>query len=217
MRAWWGLALLLVISTAGAQETSKSLVRLDFSNPSIIPAHWELVMYADGRGHFHAERGNAKDSNAGDMEPLTIDEDVHLSGPFAAQIFAMLEHHRVGDGRCESHSKVAFQGMKTLAYQGPEFHWSCSFNYSKDKEVTMAADLLMSVAATLVEGARLELIWQHDPLGLDKELEFLNEASADGRLQQICAIREILTKLAADTSVMERVRKRARTLAQCNP
>jgi len=216
MRAWWGVALLL-ISTAGAQETSKNLVRLDFSNPSIIPAQWELVVYADGRGHFHAVRGNAKDSSAGDMEPLTIDEDVRLSGPFAAQIFAMLEHHRVGDGRCESHSKVAFQGIKTLAYQGPGFHWSCSFNYAKDKDVAMVADLLMSVAATLVEGARLELIWQHDPLGLDKELEFLSDASADGRLQQICAIREILAKLAADPTVMERVRKQARKLAQCSP
>ncbi len=216
MRAWWGIALLL-ISAAGAQETPKHFVRLDFSNPSIIPAQWELVVYADGSGHFHAVRGNAKDSDAGEMEPLTIDEDVHLSGSFAAQILAMLKHHRVGDGQCESHSKVAFQGMKTLAYQGPEFHWSCTFNYARDKEVAMVADLLMSVAATLVEGARLELIWQHDPLGLDKELEFLSDASSDGRLQQICAIKETLTRLAADPSVMERVRKRARKLALCNP
>ncbi len=70
----------------------------------------------------------------------------------------------------------------------------------------------MAVASTILEGARLELILQHDPLGLDKEMEFLQEASVDGRVQQLCAIRDILQKLEEDPAVMERVRKRARLL-----
>jgi hypothetical protein len=43
-------------------------------------------------------------------------------------------------------------------------------------------------------------------------MEFLTESVADGRAQQICAIREILERLAQDDGVLERVRKRARAL-----
>jgi hypothetical protein len=58
----------------------------------------------------------------------------------------------------------------------------------------------------------LETLLQHDRLGLDKEMEYLVEASGDGRVQQICVIRETLERLAQDQDVMERVRKRARGL-----
>jgi hypothetical protein len=53
---------------------------------------------------------------------------------------------------------------------------------------------------------------QHDPLGLDKAMQYIVEASDDGRLQQIYAIRDILVRLQDDPHVMERVRKRARML-----
>jgi hypothetical protein len=108
--------------------------------------------------------------------------------------------------------KVAFQGSKKLSYAGPEGQGSCEFNYSRDKEIQALGESLMSVAATILEGARLEKLLLHDRLGLDRETEYLIDASGDGRVQQICAIRGILERLAEDPSVMERVRKRARIL-----
>ncbi|MGD0913047.1 MAG: hypothetical protein ABR928_14205, partial [Terracidiphilus sp.] len=69
-----------------------------------------------------------------------------------------------------------------------------------------------AVAETIIEGARLEKLLQHDPLGLDKEMEFLVDAAGSGRAQQIGTIREILDRLAEDDDVLERVRKRARLL-----
>jgi hypothetical protein len=70
----------------------------------------------------------------------------------------------------------------------------------------------VGVAGTILEGARLEMLLVHDRLGLDREMEYLLEASQDGRIQQVCAIRDILERLAEDEGVMERVRKRARML-----
>ena len=67
-------------------------------------------------------------------------------------------------------------------------------------------------AETLLAGARLENLWQHDPLGLDKEMEYLQDAAKDGRVQQIVAIKEILERLEEDPGVLDRVRKRARLL-----
>jgi hypothetical protein len=107
---------------------------------------------------------------------------------------------------------VAFQGWKKISYSGPEGEGSCEFNYSKSKDIQEMGDAFVAVAQTVVEGARLELLLQHDPLGLDKEMEFMKEASDDGRLQQICAIHPILAKLSEDPDVMERVRKRAKML-----
>ncbi|MGA8041229.1 MAG: hypothetical protein WCA37_00360 [Terracidiphilus sp.] len=215
MKAVWLLGLLLAV-TAGAQGAPESYVRLDFSNPALIPGQWQLVVHPDGSGHFHAERGKAPEPSAADMDPVTIDRDVQVSSTFAGRVFQTLQRHLPQDGRCESHSKVAFQGVKTLELSGPNGTRSCSFNFAKDKEIGEVADALGSVAATLVEGARVEMIWQYDPLGLDKELKYMSEAADDGRLQQICAIRSILERLREDPAVMEGVRKRARQLAQSN-
>jgi hypothetical protein len=108
--------------------------------------------------------------------------------------------------------KVAFQGWKRLSYRGPDGQGSCEYNYSKDKDIQALGDSLVSVAGTILEGARLEMLLQHDRLGLDQETEYLVEALGDGRVQQIGAIQAILERLAEDDSVMERVRKRARAL-----
>ena len=71
--------------------------------------------------------------------------------------------------------KVAFQGWKTLTYTGPAGQGSCTFNYSRDKEIQALGDP-SAVAQTILEGARLEMLLQHDRLGLDKEMEYLTEA-----------------------------------------
>jgi hypothetical protein len=68
------------------------------------------------------------------------------------------------------------------------------------------------VAGTILEGARLEILLQHDRLGLDSEMEYVAEASKDGRLQEIGAIRGILDRLADDPDVMVRVRRRAKAM-----
>jgi len=73
------------------------------------------------------------------------------------------------------------------------------------------------VAQTILEGARLEVLLQHDRLGLDQEMEFLTEEFQDGRAQEVDAIRDILERLAADDEVLDRVRKRAQNLLARGP
>lgn len=186
-----------------------AVLQVDFSNPNLIPARWTLVLHADGAGHFHSERGDVKPGDAHSIEPITVDRDVRLTGDFTARVFdTMRRQKRLGDG-CESHLKVAYQGTKKFTYTTPEGTESCEFNYSKNHDIQSLSDSFISVASTIIEGARLELLLQHDPLGLDQEMGYLLEGAKDGRLQQICTIRGILQKLEDDPSVMERVRKRA--------
>jgi hypothetical protein len=195
-----------------AAQSPDSAIVADFTNPSVSPAHWTLTLHPDGSGHFRSERGNPPSTGSQEIDASDVDRDFRVSTRFAEYVF------QVGRGKgwfnleCESHMKVAFQGWKKLTYVGPEGHGSCTFNYSKDKEIQELGDSLVGVAETLLEGARLEMLEQHDRLGLDREMENLTEAVKDGRMKQIESIRGILEKLEGDPEVLDRVHKRARAL-----
>lgn len=203
-------ALALLAGGVGARGQGDAVFEVDFSNPGLVPAQWTLEFHPDGTGHFKSQRGQAKSGE--DIEAPNIDKDIQLSAPFAAHVFQLAERKDLFKRGCDSHMKVAFQGTKTLTYTGPAGRGSCAFNYAKDQEIEGLGDSLVSVAATLIEGARLQMLLLHDRLGLDRETEVLVESAAQGRAQQIGSIRDILERLAADPAVLERVKRRARIL-----
>lgn len=207
------VGLALAAAAIAANGEPGPVVQIDFSNPGLVPSQWTLELHPDGVGHFHSQRGS---SNADSvlLEAPDIDRDVQLSPHFAEHVFQVAERKKLFHVECESHLKVAFQGTKKLTYTGPRGQGSCQFNYSKDPEIESLGDSLVSVANTVIEGARLQTLLQHDRLGLDHEMETLVESATDGRAQQIGSIRDILERLADDPAVLERVRKRARTLLE---
>ncbi len=209
MKPFLALLAILCLPLSGAAADSSATVRVDYSNPALSPSSWTLVLRPDGSGHFSSHPGEPSKEN---MEPPAINRPIQLNPAFADQVFAAASSRTVLKDNCESHSKVAFQGWKTITYQDGDTQGTCKFNFSKNRQIQSLSDALIAVANTVVEGERLEMLLEHDPLGLDKEMGFLIEASADGRVRQICAIRGILERLASDQTVMDRVRKRARTL-----
>jgi len=214
-------AILLAIGAVAlalpTRSESAPKFRIDFSNPGLTPSQWTLEFRPDGSGHFHSMRGTATQDGARMLEAPDIDRDIKVSPRFAEHAFLVTQRHKLFIKGCESHLKVAFQGLKKLSYSGPDGEGGCEYNYSKDAEIESLGDSLIAVATTIIEGARLELLLQHDRLGLDKEMSVMEEALGDGRVQQISSIRDILERLAEDQGVMERVRKRARDmLAKAN-
>ena len=206
------MALALLAAALPTLANPGPVVELDFSNPGLTPAHWVLTLSPDGSGHFRSERGNAPVDPSQGFEAANVDRDIKVSAQFAERVFEEVHQHTNLNSECESHLKVAFQGWKKLTYSGPDGAGSCTFNYSKDKQIQLLGESLVAVAGAIVEGARLEILLQHDRLGLDKEMEYLMEAAGDGRVQQICTIRGILERLVDDPDVMERVRKHAKLL-----
>ncbi|MGA3047967.1 MAG: hypothetical protein ABSD67_15155 [Terracidiphilus sp.] len=215
MRPKWLPAILVALALpALGQAASQTgpVFQVDFSNPDLSPKHWTLILHPDGSGHFSSERRTAPIAVAQTIDAPNIDRDVQVSAEFADRVFQTARNHKFFHSDCESHMKVAFQGWKKFGYTGPEGQGSCEFNFARDKDIQALGDSLVAVAETIVEGARLEMLLLHDPLGLDHEMEYLMEAAGDGRVQQIGAIRGILERLAKDEGVIERVRKRARLL-----
>jgi len=207
------LAFVLAALTVSGHADPDPVFRVDFSNPGLTPSQWTLQFHPDGTGHFHSERGTAATAQGSRfIEPPNIDRDIQVSAKFAEHAFQVAQHHKFFNSECESHLKVAFQGTKKLSYSGPQGAGSCEFNYSRDADIQQLGDSLVAVATTIIAGARLETLLQHDPLGLDQEIQNVQEAAGDGRAQQICSIRDILERLSDDPAVMERVRKRARAL-----
>jgi hypothetical protein len=213
MRLLWLLVAMAPASQVQLPASADPVVQVDFSNPGLSPSQWTMTLRPDGTGHFRSQMGKTPD-NASEIGTPSVDREIQVSSDFAKRVFDEARRHKWFDEECESHLKVAFQGWKTLTYTGPQGHGSCTFNFSRNKEIQELGDSLTAVAETVLEGARLELLLQHDRLGLDAEMEFLTDAAADGRAQQICAIRDILERLAQDDEVLERVRKRARALLE---
>jgi hypothetical protein len=208
-------AFLIAVGLAAAGLTlhsqSDAVFRVDFSNPGLVPSNWTLEVHPDGSGHFHSVN-KLETPGQRSIIPPGLDRDVHLGPKFTEHLFEVPRRHHFFESGCESHLKVAFQGLKKLSYTGPDGQGSCEFNFSKDVDIQATGDSLVAVATTIIEGARLEMLLQHDRLGLDQEMQTMLDAIGDGRAQQILCIHEILERLSEDPAVLERVRKRARAL-----
>lgn len=209
-------AAIVVPQRAFAQQAATSaasaVLTVEFSNPELSPSHWVLTLHRDGSGHFASTMGPASADSPDEIRVPDVSRDVQLNPAFSANAFSVAERHKEFNDSCESHMKVAFQGWKTLSYSGPAGKGSCTFNYSRDKDVQDLGDSFLAVSQTILDGVRLEMLLQHDPLGLEQEMESLTAEAQDGRAQQLCAIKDILERLAQDENVMSIVRKRARLL-----
>lgn len=211
-RYWQILAVVAVASHAQTPAPGDPVIQIDFANPNLSPSAWTLTLHTDGSGHFRSQMGTPPATESSKIDTPAVDRDIHVSPSYAAQVFTEAQRQKDFNVSCESRLKVAFQGWKTLTYTGPEGHGSCTFNYSKDSGIQKLSDSLESVALTILEGARLESLSQHDRLGLDPEMEYLSDAVSQGRAQQIAVIRDTLELLANDDQILARVRKRARVL-----
>ncbi len=220
--AWASLiAAALVLSAQGAAAQTQGAAaqaktetfEADYVNPSLAPSHWTLELHPDGSGHFSSHGGDMGASGS-DLKAPPVNRDIQVSREFAERVFQVAYRNKLFNIQCASHLKVAFQGTKTFRYTGPRGRGSCSFNYSRHKQIQSLGDSMIAVEQTIMEGARLELLLKHDPLGLDREMNFLVEAAKSGRAQQICVIKGILVQLAGDPQVLDRVRKWADELLQ---
>jgi hypothetical protein len=208
--------MLLTASALRAQQSQSAAepatVRVEFTNAKLLPPHWVLVLHEDGSGEFQADKSQPTGADANVMMAGEIHRPIQLRPAFAEHVFTVARERMLFNFPCESHLKVAFQGEKQLSYSGRDGSGSCEFNYSKDKEIQALGDSLVAVGNTLIYGARLEKLLQHDRLGLDAALDNLVSAQHDGIAQEMEGIREILEKIAGDEEVLERARRRARLL-----
>ena len=202
----------LLAGTQALQSQQPATIEAGFTNPKLVPPHWQIKLNEDGSGQFDADGGSPAPGDNNFILAGPVHRPIQLSPIFTQNIFNIARQHKLFAINCESHMKVAYQGTKRLSYAGPEGQGTCEFNYSKDKQIQQLGDSLLALETTLITGARLEKILQHDRLGLDHELETLVVQAKENNAIELNTIRDILNRIAEDDQVMDRARKKARQL-----
>jgi hypothetical protein len=210
------LILFFAAAPVLAQQTQARLT-FKYSNPQLDPASYILIVNEDGSGSFHSESAvaaqNSSSNGSNDDEHPSSDRKVHLSQVLTSEAFSTARLMHFFTMPCEDgKAKIAYQGIKTLIYEGADGHGSCEFNWSRDVHIQRLADQMIAVATTLTIGRRLESEHRYDRLGLDEELENLTRLALNGQAVELSNIADTLQAIADDESVVSRARRRARAL-----
>jgi hypothetical protein len=183
-----------------------------FSHPQLQPANYTITVDETGDGRFVSQPGNAPVDRNEDVYPAPMDRKIHLDDSLRDELFSYARTHGYFAGPCERTGKLAFTGNKTLSYSGADGHGSCAFIWAADPALQRLSDQMEAVAVTLEIGRRLDVEIRHDRLGLDAELQTLQDAVKNQRASGLPNIAPELRTIAADQQVMDRARKRALTL-----
>lgn len=206
---------LVVSPLAAAQDAPRAQIRFTYENPKLQPQKYVVTVDEDGSGHFLSEVGPPVKNDADNVPVGPQDRPIHISRELRQEIFAVARKNKLFAIACDGREKnVAFQGSKTLEYEGPEGKGSCTYNWSKSSQIEKLTDQFESVATTLEEGAKLQRQYEHGRLSLDMEMEFLEQMVHEGRAIEVENIAPILTALAGDEAILQRVQRRARALLQ---
>jgi hypothetical protein len=184
-----------------------------FSHPQLQPARFTITFDETGAGHFASQPGNAPVDATDGVYPAPVDRPIRVGEDLRTELFRYAREHSYFATSCERNkARLAFTGTKTLSYAGKDGHGSCSFVWAADPVLQSLSDQLQAVATTLEIGRRLAVEEQHDRLGLDAELESLQDAVQSHRAEGLANIAPELQTIAADDQVMNRARQRAVTL-----
>ena len=112
--------------------------------------------------------------------PAKMDRDVHLSSDFTSQILRPMHTTNVLQRKCESHLKVAFQGLRKSPTAGRMEKAAANSTTPPTRKSRNWANLFGG-RVDPDRGRAPGTALQHDPLGLDKAMQYVVEASDDGR------------------------------------
>jgi hypothetical protein len=215
---WSPPGLESLASSGGDSQPGGAQISFSYENPKLQPAKYTIVLQENGSGHYLSETGAA----VLDHTQLPVrgqDRPIQISAETRDLIFAAARHSKYFSIPCDSGAEhIAFQGKKTLEYSGSDGRGSCTYNWSKDKQIQILTDKFQAIASTLEEGAKLEVEYDHSRLTLDGELELLAGLVHDGRALELNNIAPILKKIADDDAILKRAQRQARDLlAIANP
>jgi hypothetical protein len=188
-------------------------IRFTYENSKLQPPKYLVTVNEDGTGHYRSEGAGPVSNDPENIPAEPQDRPIHISQAVRATMFATARKNKLFAMACDDGAKnIAFQGTKTLQYEGPEGQGSCTYNWSKSSQIDKLTDQFQAIAATLDEGGKLQRQYEHGRLSLDAELELLDQMVRDGRAIEVENIAPILQTLAGDEAVLQRVQRRARAL-----
>jgi hypothetical protein len=121
-----------------------------------------------------------------------------------------------GDFTYKKHP-VASTGRKTLTYADQSRHIETTYDYSENKAIEEITNLFQGISNTIEHGRKLQYLRRFDRLGLEAELQAMENAAATHTLAELQLLTPTLESIANDTAILNIARQRAKRLLAKSP
>lgn len=210
---------------AFAQTTSNAepTITFKFFWAQAHPSTYQIVLPRNGQARYDSEdnvtpsqqKNSPVESNQQQSSVPTqpFHTTFQASAPLVQKVFSLAakDHFFDRDFDYTKHP-VAQNGRKTLSFADQSQHHSTTYNFSEDPSIQELTSIFQGIASTLQMGQKLNFDRRFDKLGLDADLESLQEQVEEGQAVELQLIAPILQSLATDQTVLHIAQQRARRI-----
>ena len=132
-----------------------------------------------------------------------------------AKVFKLAQQASFFNGNFDfTKHPMANTGRKTLTYADISRHFQTGYNYSQNKAIEELTELFQNISATLEFGRKLAFTYKYDKLGVDADLTAMEDAAEGHNLAEVHVIAPLLQQIAADPTVLNIARQKAKKLLE---
>ncbi|MGH9669799.1 MAG: hypothetical protein ACRD3A_06790 [Terriglobales bacterium] len=198
-----------------APDSAPVLPSVTFSQafPRVEPAYFSLRIDSAGHAAYESRREEGRPGQPELGEPNRIEFEV--SRATARRIFELarsLDYFH-GDWDFKKH-RIADTGRKTLIYSDSARTYQTTYNWSENSAIQELTDIFQGISNTQEAAYELDRLRRYDRLGLNRQLQHMEEMAKGGWLRELQVIAPVLEKLAGDNEIMHIARQRAQRLLQ---
>jgi hypothetical protein len=202
--------ILVVTFAAQSAAPAKPVVTFTLDFPASDPSHYSIAVDAEGHGTYECTV-----KLDGNSDPDTYRTEFVLPAATRSRIFDLAKQANYFSGKVDSgNRKLAFTGDKVLGYQDGTQSSSAHFNFSNLEPVRQLTAFFQKLQTTLDYGRRITYDHRYQKLALDEELKHMEAQAKGDELVEIQSVAPVLQEIAADPSVINGVRARAKALIQ---
>lgn len=177
--------------------------------PGAPTHHYSVAIQSTGRAAYESIGPILPDATPGDpyMEKFVV------SPATVEKVFALAKQvdYFHGDFDFKKH-RIANTGAKVLAYADPHQQSSTTYNWSENPVIQQLTSQFTGIVITQESARRLTYYRRYDKLGIEPELNWLNDQAKSGQALELQSIAPLLQEIANDTSVLHIARLQAEHL-----
>lgn len=215
------LCLLASSALASSQNSSPSpdsapsvpAVTFTQAFPRATPAYFSLRIDSAGHAAYESRREEGEPGQPELGQPSRVEFVVSEATARRVLDLAQSLNYFQGDWDFKKH-RIADTGRKTLIYSDSSRNHQTTYNWSENAAIQELTDIFQGISNTEEAAIELERLHRYDRLGLNHQLERMEEMAKGGWLRELQVIAPLLEKLANDREIMHIARQRAQHLLQ---
>ncbi len=224
MKRWAAISALIVGALLIAQTAEQNsnhnptvpTITYDRLWEAYTPQNITITVQATGPAKYISRNPLKPPDQAGPDPDYLL--EFTMSEPNRTRLFhdAQAANYFHGDFSYKKHA-VSSTGKKTLTYADPSRHFETTYDYSENKAIDEITNLFQGISNTIEHGRKLQFLRRYDKLGLEAELQGIENLAQNHDLKELQIIAPTLESIANDSSVLNIARQRAKKLLAKKP